>query len=236
MSASQYNHDMTLYPANQFQPDCCSSLVYSWFGAMKSGETAGEEWCDRAHRERENSAFYANHIERNGLINGVTETENVGRANKVASILGKVAVGTENREMAVAARNILVAIDDPIKALLSRKPERDARRILNFRYVDSWSNNVEDHLYQSLRLTAPGMRFYLLSVSGSEGKGHVIGIISTKSEGFFSNNGYLYYYDPNLNRVVRWRSREDLILFIKRVKSDYKGFRKLTQLAIPAIN
>ncbi|MDD0974513.1 hypothetical protein [Pseudomonas fontis] len=48
--------------ANAHQPDICLSLTSEWLVHMMTSPDAGLEWCRKASREQEHSAFYTRHL------------------------------------------------------------------------------------------------------------------------------------------------------------------------------
>lgn len=231
MSEYVYKSGLTTIPANRFQPDCCSSLTYAWLSAMGVSEQQGEAWCARANLEPENGPFYAHHIARNDLIQAKTKIANTRRAYEVGKIMGEVGLANTDLSIVLAARDIVQAIGPALNDQRNKKSETDAQGIMGFRVVQRWADNVEMNLHSCLRTLSPSKKFYTLAVKAGN-TGHVVAIVSTKAEGWFSPSGYLYYYDPNLKRVVQTASREDLIHFMDTLKADYQGFRVLTELAV----
>ncbi len=231
MSATvAYKDSVLRIPANKHQPDCCDSLVYAWLSQMRESVAAAETWCARANKEKLPSPFYAGHIARHKVIQGVNKLDAVRKANQVALVMGARAAATDDPAMVVAARSLVMASRDTTAALLAKKPEADALTVLRFRRISSVDVDVHTALNAALARTYLRMQFFTLTMRTLRTL-HIIAIVSTKSEGIFSPRGYIYYYDPNMGCVVRFGSRDDAVGFIRRIQGDYLGMANFTVLA-----
>jgi hypothetical protein len=229
------------------------------------GEIEGQRWGEKAHIQAKKSHFYEYHTTRNRLLNGRPRRDELDAWENIAKIIFDVGKGHQNVSQALvdrnksnpltqsemkglrnavsdsklmlpAARDLLIATRQAHDELVDRKPEHDAAQRLGFRVIKQWKENVETQLNDCLKERRHGMRFYILFVTpeGSD-RSHVIGIVSTRSGSFLSPNGHLFCFDPNLNRVSRWKSPSKLIAFLREcIKRTYPDYNSLKELAIQA--
>jgi hypothetical protein len=238
---SDYRGSMAFYDANRFQPDCCASLVISWLVAMKNGEASCEGWCAKAAQHDEASDFYATHKAQNDKIEGVSRLNEVnalrndairrGAEAKDDFTTGKIDKQAAEQVVTQVTADIL-KLNPELASLKAQKPRSDALSLLGFSIAWEQTDNLDKNLKDCMGRTGTDMRCYILSVKAKAGS-HAIGLVNTKSDGMmWGTNGYLYYYDPNLKKVVRFDSRHDCITFFDKVKGDYSGLTKLTALKI----
>ncbi len=255
----KYNSKITLTPANQHQPDCCLSLVTEWLVKMREGEAQAIVWCTTAHAEELDSDFYARHIEttrrlnRQDEIDAVrTDQQDLAQESQTMSVqtqqllaqvrqaqidptVDRVALSVQVSTFRAHALSRMQAVRQHqarIAGLLTES-RLYADHLMRNQMQEEWSCKAPDDCTARLQVVAnqlsPEKRYFILHVQ-AHGRGHVIGLVSTKSSGCFSPNGDLYYYDPNMKQMVKFRSRRDFLHFWGVAVGDYESFVGITKL------
>ncbi|PAU39085.1 hypothetical protein CKF94_06760 [Vibrio coralliilyticus] len=217
---------MTLYEANRFQPDICKSLTTEWLGEMMKGSNYGKLWCTHANGATENGEFYQRHH----LDQAQLEcTQQIQSMKNIQTLLSKTPFIQKHP---AEAMSLLSARGAAIESLSTQKTQKVMlSRVRNMKVVRSTNQIDINGLKAEFSKLDNNKRFYLISVRANSGS-HAIAVASSKAKGFFSPSGYLYYYDPNLKKVVRWRRRTDLKRFLdKSLLSDYRSINGIWQVA-----
>lgn len=257
--AYMYNSKLTLTPANQHQPDCCLSLVTEWLVKMREGEAQAIGWCTTAHAKERESDFYALHIATTRRLNRQDEID-VATADQQSLAQESLTMSAQSQQLLAQVRQAqidptvdLVALSAQMQTLrahaLSRMQavrQHQARiaalltesrpyadHLMRNQMQEEWSCKAPDDCAARLQDVAtqlsPEKRYFILHVQ-AHGRGHVIGLVSTKSSGCFSPNGDLYYYDPNMKEMVKFRSRRDFLHFWGVAVGEYDSFVGITKL------
>ncbi len=216
---------ITLYDANKYQPDICKSLTTAWLGQMMRGTNYGELWCAAAHAATENDAFYQSHLQQQSQL----ECKDQVKAQKnIQMLLTKTSFGQDYAHEAMA---LVMARTAPLDSLASQKTKKIMlMRVRNMKVVRSTDKIDLTGLGAEFDKLSSTARYYLISVRADSGS-HSIAVVSTKAEGLFSPKGYLYYYDPNANKVARWSSRADMKGFLnKALLKDYRSINGIWQV------
>jgi hypothetical protein len=211
--------------ANRYQPDICASLCTEWITRMMISEAEGERWRQNASFAHEHSPFYQRHLQEQADLTSIEQIRAHGLIQKVLPVLD---------ELYPDAGLALVQARAPVLKDLNDKTTDRLKliRIRKLKVLRSASPATLGTLTKEFLKLDKNPRYYLISVRAHDGRSHMIAVVSTKSDGVFYLGGYLYYYDPNMHRVVRWDSRRDLNTFLERtLLSDYQSVNSIWEVA-----
>lgn len=225
---------MKIYEANKHQPNICMSLCSEWLLAMSQGVDNGEHWCKLAFSAVKDDAFYIRHgLEQANL----TSTEQLNTLKTQQQFLNMICSPTVtifpnrylNKEV---MKEFLNARKPTIDSISSKKTDKIMlmrhRRLRVLRGTDTEDLNTLKKEFKNL---GDEPRYYIISVKAKASQSHAIGVVSTKKNTFFKS-GHLYYYDPNLNKVVRWDKPEEINTFLDKVLLvDYASINHIWQVA-----
>lgn len=190
-----------------------------------AGTNYGELWCATAHAATENDAFYQSHCQQQAQLEC---TEQLKAQKNIQMLLTQTNFMQNHPNESVA---LVMARTPAIDSLTSQKTKKIMlMRVRNIKVVRSTDNIDLIGLKAEFNKLSDTTRYYVVQVRANSGS-HAIAVVSTKAKGIFSPSGYLYYYDPNLKKVVRWSSREEMKGFLdKTLLKDYRSINGIWQV------